>query len=267
MYIVFTDLDGTLLDHQSYSYGESLPGIELLRKKGYPLVLVSSKTFDEMKLLHHDLELESPIIFENGGGVAYLDKITADFQISYLGVRASELLGHVDELSTIIQSTIKPITAMTIEEITLFTGLSEERSILAQKRMASLPFIIKEKTNFSLDQMGEFNSILNKKGLNMTKGGRFYHLLSVNANKGNAIKEVLATQNTIGSEPPVSVGIGDSENDIPMLQAVDIPYLVRKKDGNYIEIPVIGIKVTDSIGPAGFTEAMKDICEKRNNEV
>ena len=65
--IVFTDLDGTLLDHGDYSYSAALPALQALRAQGIPLILASSKTGAEIAPLHHALGLgEWPIIVENG---------------------------------------------------------------------------------------------------------------------------------------------------------------------------------------------------------
>ncbi len=71
MKVLFSDLDGTILDHHTYSYSESVEGINILKDQNVPLVLVSSKTFPEMKEIHKELELNHPFIFENGGGIAY----------------------------------------------------------------------------------------------------------------------------------------------------------------------------------------------------
>ena len=44
--LVFTDLDGTLLDHHSYSHAAALPGLERLRGLEVPVIPVTSKTRD-----------------------------------------------------------------------------------------------------------------------------------------------------------------------------------------------------------------------------
>ena len=67
--IVFTDLDGTLLDHDTYSWQEAAPALEALRIKGVPLILCSSKTRAEMLVLWQELGLSHPFITENGGGI------------------------------------------------------------------------------------------------------------------------------------------------------------------------------------------------------
>ena len=46
--IIFTDLDGTLLDFR-YSYKEAVPALNLIRKKNIPLIICSSKTRAEIE--------------------------------------------------------------------------------------------------------------------------------------------------------------------------------------------------------------------------
>ena len=46
-WLVFTDLDGTLLD-ESYSWDLAQPAIDLLRSASIPIILNSSKTVAEM---------------------------------------------------------------------------------------------------------------------------------------------------------------------------------------------------------------------------
>jgi mannosyl-3-phosphoglycerate phosphatase len=68
-YIVFTDLDGTLLDYGTYSWNEALPALSRLRALRIPVVLCSTKTAAEMQPLARELRLEAPYIVENGGGI------------------------------------------------------------------------------------------------------------------------------------------------------------------------------------------------------
>ncbi|MCP4726565.1 MAG: HAD hydrolase family protein, partial [bacterium] len=71
MKAVFSDLDGTILDFNTYSYDEAREGMNLLKERGIPLIPVSSKTLIEMKGLHRELQLSFPFVFENGGGIAF----------------------------------------------------------------------------------------------------------------------------------------------------------------------------------------------------
>jgi len=50
MFLVFSGLDGTILDERTYSFRQSLPGIALLRERIIPLVLSSTNPFEEMTI-------------------------------------------------------------------------------------------------------------------------------------------------------------------------------------------------------------------------
>jgi len=51
MLVVFTDLDGTLLDEETYSWEAAEPALAMLRERGIPWVMVTSKTRAEVEVL------------------------------------------------------------------------------------------------------------------------------------------------------------------------------------------------------------------------
>jgi len=67
--LVFTDLDGSLLNHDDYSFEEARPALDRLRKAKIPLIFVTSKTCREVEPLQNRLGLREPFIVENGGGI------------------------------------------------------------------------------------------------------------------------------------------------------------------------------------------------------
>ena len=69
--LIFTDLDGTLLDHDTYSWDEAIPALNLCRRLDYPLIMVSSKTRAELDVLRQEIGLSSPFVSENGGGIFF----------------------------------------------------------------------------------------------------------------------------------------------------------------------------------------------------
>ena len=66
---IFTDLDGTLLSHDTYSFKPALVALKLIRSRGIPLVLCSSKTRVEIEYWRRRLENHHPSITENGGAI------------------------------------------------------------------------------------------------------------------------------------------------------------------------------------------------------
>ncbi|OHD65106.1 MAG: hypothetical protein A2176_02510 [Spirochaetes bacterium RBG_13_51_14] len=253
-YLFFTDLDGTLLDYDTHSYKQALEGITMLREKSYQLVFVSSKTFPEIKVLHEELGMVSPFIFENGGGVCWPDGV-----IEYLGGDVSELRRRKNILEAAFREPVWFITDMDIGEIARRTGLTRELAKLAQQRSASLPFILPSGRPFDTDELPRLNSELLQKGLAVTKGDRFFHFMPADVDKGKAVIRLIEYYRRGHNGEICTVGIGDSENDIAMLREVDIPVVVKKRDGSVIETGIENIRVTEGIGPRGFSEAVKMI--------
>ena len=65
--LVFSDLDGTLLDSHSYDWQPAAPWLSRLREANVPVILCSSKTSAEMLYLQKTLGLQGlPLIAENG---------------------------------------------------------------------------------------------------------------------------------------------------------------------------------------------------------
>ena len=67
--LVFTDLDGTLLDHHSYSWAPASQALSRIAKRDIPLILSSSKTRGEILKLRRQLHNRHPFIVENGSAV------------------------------------------------------------------------------------------------------------------------------------------------------------------------------------------------------
>ena len=64
-------------------------------------------------------------------------------------------------------------------------------------------------------------------------------------------------------QQPVTIGIGDSLNDRPMLAEVDYPILVRKPDGSYdpdVQLPHL-IRA-DGVGPVGWNRSLTTLLSR-----
>jgi predicted mannosyl-3-phosphoglycerate phosphatase (HAD superfamily) len=67
--IIDTDLDGTFLDEEDYSFRESLPALRAAEERGIPVVFCSSKTRAEIEHLRKAAKVTDPFIVENGGAI------------------------------------------------------------------------------------------------------------------------------------------------------------------------------------------------------
>jgi mannosyl-3-phosphoglycerate phosphatase len=62
----------------------------------------------------------------------------------------------------------------------------------------------------------------------------------------------------------LTIGLGDSLNDLALLETVDIPVLLKKEDGSYQQEILDKLKVHKAleIGPRGWNRAALDLMEK-----
>ena len=67
--LIFSDLDGSLLDHYTYSFEPAKACLGMLETVNIPVVLVSSKTRKEIEALREVLGNTHPFIVEKGAAV------------------------------------------------------------------------------------------------------------------------------------------------------------------------------------------------------
>lgn len=259
-YIVFSDLDGTLLSHDTYSWEGARPALEVLKRGDIPLVLCSSKTKAEIEVWRRRLGNEHPFISENGGAifipVGYrgfqfkFDAVQDGYWVLTLGTDYPTLVRALGEIRARTGLNIRGFSDMREEEVAEATGLGPEDVRLARKRQYDEPFIVEGGVTGLREAVKDL-------GLTCTEGGRFFHL-SGNADKGVATTRLteIYRENCSGVQV-VAIGIGDSLNDLPMLEAVDIPVLVKRPDGGYDErVNVEGLIRAEAAGPKGWNDAL-----------
>ena len=69
MRLIFTDLDGSLLDHNTYSFAPAAELLLELEQQQIPVIPVTSKTRAEVMALRQTLHNEHPFIIENGAAI------------------------------------------------------------------------------------------------------------------------------------------------------------------------------------------------------
>lgn len=254
--IFFTDVDGTLLDHYSYSYEKSLIGMSLLENRSIPLIAVSSKTFDEMSILTRELHLEYPFAFENGSGIAYPSEKNGNFNLELYGPGVENMVKFLPEIEKLSGKKLTGIPSLTENEIVELTGLNFNSATLAKKRKTTLPFIAEGVTLLSNSEITGLNVLLKDYNFYITKGGRFNHLIPADSGKGEAVKKIIEFYRNKFKDEILTAAAGDSLNDIPMLESVDHPYVIRKPGGGFIDFTPG--KIMNSEGPSGFSEAVED---------
>ena len=218
---VVTDVDGTLMDH-SYDLTPAKETIKKLQNLSIPVILCTSKTAAEVKVIRKDLNLTDPYIVENGAAIygESLDKVNGEI---ILGEKYETLEEILNFISKDIDYKLIPLNNLNDQEATDLTGLKGNSLILMRDRHWSMPFL--NPPNFLEEKI---DICCKKYKVDIFKGNRMSHLLSTNSNKGkaiNALKEYSNIQNI------KIIGLGDSPNDIPLLLNSDIRIVIPGKNG------------------------------------
>ncbi|MEA5115147.1 MAG: HAD-IIB family hydrolase [Geobacteraceae bacterium] len=261
--VIFTDLDGTLLDHETYSFGPALPALKLIRELDIPLIVCSSKTRKEIEWYRDKLGNTHPFISENGGGIfipsGYFDTLgqflrsAETLEDGYVMIRLGAPYRELRSALLELRNEGFGITGfgdMTTAEVAAVTGLPEEQAAMSRERDFDEPFLFNGDDTVAV----KLQEAIRLKGFNLTQG-RFFHILG-GSDKGKAAA-ILADLYRKNYGEITTCALGDSPNDLPMLEYVDYPVIVKKSDGRHdprIDIPRL-IKA-EGAGPIGWNLAI-----------
>ena len=242
--VVFSDLDGTLLDHGTYRWDAAKPALDRLAALGMPVVLASSKTAREVDILQEQIGLSGlPAIVENGAGM-----------IGVPGIERAEtydaLREALDQIPATLRQNFRGFGDMTVAELAKVTGLPPDMAQLAKARGYSEPGV----WSGSNGELDRFIAVLSAGGITAQRGGRFL-TLSFGGTKADAMDAVI---NAL--RPDLTLALGDAPNDRTMLEKADmgvivanphrppLPSLVGEKAGR--------ITRTQDAGPVGWNVAV-----------
>jgi mannosyl-3-phosphoglycerate phosphatase len=251
MQIVFTDLDGTLLDHETYAWEAARAAIDRLRERGIPWIFVTSKTRAETEHWRRLLGNEHPYVVENGAAAWWPPGYFPGEAGSALvwGLPYAEVLSGLAAAARQVNCRIRGFHQMSHEEVAAACNLPLDLAVLARQREFDEPFEL-------LDATAEapLEAALARHGLRLSRGGRFYHA-SGPADKAGA---VLALKQLYEKHrgPVTAIGLGDALNDLEMLRVVDRPVIVRSAQSARLARELPHALLTEQPGPAGWNHAI-----------
>ena len=261
--LVFSDLDGSLLDHFSYSFEAARPVIDVLIKEDIPLILSSSKTFAEIEETRHALNNTHPFIVENGAAVfipkGYFvhpprDTVSRGNYFVYETVPGREQwLAVLEKLALQFPGQFKSFHGAGIAGVMAMTGLAEHQALAASDRAYSEPV----HWIGAPEEEERFLHVLRREGATITRGGRFISV-SGDCDKGRALDWLREQYRRALSLSRVEdLAIGDSENDRAMLEAAKTALLIRSPVNDFPRLTKIGgIMRSNKMGPAGWSEGV-----------
>ncbi len=241
---IVSDVDGTLMDH-SYDLTPAKETIKTLQKLSIPVILCTSKTAAEVKVIRKELNLTDPYIVENGAAIygESLKKVNGEIILGKKYELLEEILNLISEE---VKYKLIPLNNLTDQEATKLTGLKGKSLDLMRDRHWSMPFL---NPPISLEE--RINICCKKFNVDIFKGNRMSHLMSTNSNKGKAINTLKKYSNI---QNILIIGLGDSPNDLPLLLNSDIRIVVPGIEGpNSILLDQLnGLEFTLASEPNGY---------------
>jgi len=252
--IVFSDLDGTLLDHQTYSHAAAGPALNQLRELHVPLILASSKTAVEIMPLREEMGFaHCEAIVENGSGILEGDG-NSEIEDKYQLIQQA-----LNQLPSQLRHQYEGFSDWSAQQISERTGLSITNAANAKKRRFSEPGLWLGNE----EDRQEFIAAITAVGLTVQQGGRFM-TLSFGGNKADRMMEIASRHATDGKKP-FTVALGDADNDVAMIERADLGVIIPNPA--HRGIPLLEGEATGQIirakfaGPAGWNEVITSLLE------
>lgn len=255
--IIFTDLDGTFLNHHDYAFDDALEAIAKVKAYKIPLIFTTSKTKSEVERLQAQVGIAEPFIVENGASL-FIPDAYQGFDLSSLQnyddqrvVVFGESYGKVLEFYRSYRTEFGMVgfSDMTDEKVGKAIGLDQHSVIRAKQRDFTEPFVLKDER-----KLEELQQLAQGYQLKITRGGRFYHLMGELQDKGVAVSETIELFENFYGTQVKTMALGDSQNDLEMLGCVDVPIVIKKYDGTYLETGLEHTQKSSFVGSKGWNE-------------
>lgn len=271
--LVFTDLDGTLLDHHSYAFDAALPALSRIAALQIPLIINSSKTAAEIEQLRSALKNSHPYIVENGGATLWPDDYlplrkegespSGNEPCSSMIVSYQQIISQIHPLRSISGYRFKGFADLSSTELARLTGLSREEASLAQQREASEPILWHD----SEEALQSFKSDLADLGLKLLKGGRFFHVMGKTDKAVGMSKLLHHYQQAWPDRNWQTVALGDGENDRGMLEVADVAIVIPSASGEALHLQRnTQVIIADQPGPVGWNQTMTALLDRIDDQ-
>ena len=257
--LIFTDLDGTLLNRDTFKFDSIKVFLNKLKNKNIIIIPNSSKTEDEIIEFNNEANFKFPFISENGSIIHNLNFLSGELPDKIiLAKKVHEIQNIFDKnINQDLKSKCKFISNLTTPEQIQIFGLPENKLKQVFKRTCTIPIKFEGNNKEKL----RLKNILLEIGLDFKDGGRVLNL-GDRINKADAMKKIIfMLQNKFKSKPK-TIAVGDNHNDLEMLKISDIPCLVKNDKFINKDLQIKNLIISKQTAPEGWVEIVKLALEK-----
>lgn len=251
--MIITDLDGSLLDHHTYSWQPAEAWLARLKAADIPVVICSSKTAAEIEPLQRALDIVgAPFIAENGAIVKWQQQ-NPSLAAQPTGKDYAALCSILSQLRELHGFKFTGFADVTEKEVADWTGLTPRDAVLAKQREGSESLIWRD----TPEQFTAFEQALASQQLTLVQGGRFWHVMNQGRGKGAALDWLLTRYPQPASGRWITIGLGDGPNDAPMLDKVDYAVVIKGYSKNPVALTRREhVFYSTGFGPEGWSEGL-----------
>jgi Cof subfamily protein (haloacid dehalogenase superfamily) len=227
--VLALDLDGTLLDHTRRITPRSRDAIRRARGRGVTVLLASARPPRSMRRFSEELELDTPLIAYNGALIWDTAAGAPLFHAPILPEAARALIAFLRQREPGLNLTLECGDRWYIDALTEEVRRAvEEYGIDPPHGVGCLEQVLAEATEpiskvlfrgsaGDLEALAELLPPELARGLEITTSGEWFcEVMAAGATKAAAIQWTAAQ---LGLDPGATMAIGDSPNDLLMLQA------------------------------------------------
>ena len=257
--IIFTDLDGSLLNKDTFRFDEIEDYFRELISIGIKIIPNSSKTEAELSDFNNQYNLNLSFVAENGSSIHGLNLIHKNLPKRISLSRTTDQIYKVynENIPSNIKQKITFILKLKSKEQKEIFGLPLNKMKLAIKRNHSIPI----QFNGTESEKNEFINIINDCGLTIQTGGRIMNICD-NTNKSKAMLKTIDLIKEEMNDEIITIGVGDNHNDIEMLKKSDYACLVKNNNFDSSLVNIENLIKSSEPSPLGWADVIKTAIQK-----
>ncbi len=252
--IIFTDLDGSLLDRDKFNFETAKSFIKKIVDLGIKIIPNSSKTFQEIFNFCNEARIDKTFIYENGSAIYGLNLLDNSLPKNIiLSKKKDEIFKVFDKnISLKIKKHCIFLSELNIKDQKNIFGLPKNKISIALDREFTIPLIFDGNSN----EKKNLDTQLKELGLRMQSGGRVLNL-GDNVNKGVSMKLIIDLLDKNETNKIYTIGIGDNLNDLEMLEVSNYPCFILKKKTKIKKNKMKNLILSTKKPPKSWIEVVK----------
>ena len=264
--IIFTGLDEMLLPAEKHDYEAVRAIVKNLQQQNISLIPITNNTRAEVAELLDKIDLNTPFVVEQGSGI-FIPQDNSDFTISktevetidnyylyQLGCTYTEARAALKAVQEEISKILRGFGDLDEENIQKLMGVSSPAARRAKSREFSEYFLTPSRLEIS-----QLQSVAQEYGFQIIPEGKLSLVMSSGAGKGKAVDWLKKNYQSKNSDKLTTVGLGSTERDLPLLEAVDIPIIIPTASGVDGSLANRGWQTASNTGAAGWVKVIAQI--------